>query len=133
MTNDLGTLVIVILKAKNLPDKHSFYKQDVFAQIQIQDVARKSSVEIKGGQHPVWDEEVRVPIVTKATDETRTLQVSCWSQEPRGAELIGNGKVDISETLRTGEFDGASTLYSMYVHIQIGIIRLDTSGYEGRV
>jgi hypothetical protein len=28
----LGTLVVVVLKARNLIDKHSFYKQDVFAQ-----------------------------------------------------------------------------------------------------
>lgn len=30
--SELGTLVVVILKARNLIDKHSFYKQDVFAQ-----------------------------------------------------------------------------------------------------
>jgi hypothetical protein len=30
---DLGTLVVVVLKAQNLIDKHSFYKQDAFAEI----------------------------------------------------------------------------------------------------
>ena len=29
---ELGILVVVVLKARNLNDKHSFYKQDVFAQ-----------------------------------------------------------------------------------------------------
>lgn len=31
----LGTLIVVILKARNLIDKHSFYKQDVFAQASL--------------------------------------------------------------------------------------------------
>ncbi|KAH8099949.1 C2 domain-containing protein, partial [Cristinia sonorae] len=105
MTNDLGTLVVVVLKARNLPDKHTFYKQDVFGQIQIHDVTKKTAVDIKGGQHPVWDEELRVPVPAKASDVTRTLHVSCWSQESRGPEEIGKGKVDITETLKTGEFD----------------------------
>ncbi len=33
--DELGTLIIVILKARNLIDKHSFYKQDVYAQLII--------------------------------------------------------------------------------------------------
>ena len=106
MTNDLGTLVIVVLKARNLPDKHSFYKQDVFAQVQLQETTKKTQTDVKGGQHPVWDEELRLPIAAKSTPETRTLHVSCWSVEPRNPDLIGKGKVDISETLKTGEFDG---------------------------
>ena len=30
--SELGTLIVVLLKARNLNDKHSFWKQDVFAQ-----------------------------------------------------------------------------------------------------
>jgi hypothetical protein len=33
--NHLGTLIVVVLKARNLNDKHSLYKQDVFAQITL--------------------------------------------------------------------------------------------------
>lgn len=29
---ELGTLIVVILKGRNLIDKHSFYKQDVYCQ-----------------------------------------------------------------------------------------------------
>lgn len=31
----IGTLIVVVLKAKNLIDRHSFYKQDVFCQISL--------------------------------------------------------------------------------------------------
>ena len=106
MSGELGTLVVVVLKARNLRDKHSFYKQDVYAKITINGVTKKTAVEVKGGQHPVWDEELRFPISTDTSDKARTLQASCWSVEPRGDESVGEGQMDISETLQTGEFDG---------------------------
>jgi hypothetical protein len=53
---------------------------------------------------------VQVPRDTSGTN--RTLEVSCWSREPRTDELIGRGTVDITDTLRTGEFDGPSPTYS---------------------
>ncbi|OCH94439.1 hypothetical protein OBBRIDRAFT_769863 [Obba rivulosa] len=105
MSDELGTLVVVVLKAKNLHDKHSLYKQDVFAQISLNDQAQKTGVDVRGGQHPVWDQELRLSISRNGSDKYRTLEVSCWSKEPRSEEIIGKGKVDITETLHSGEFD----------------------------
>ena len=110
MSNELGTLVVVVLKARNLLDKHSFYKQDVYAQAIIHGKTKNTSVDVKGGQHPVWDEELRFPIYRSTRPDDRKLEVSCWRKEPRDVELIGTGEVDITETLRTGEFDGVSLL-----------------------
>lgn len=104
---EIGTLVVVVLKARNLPDKHLLYKQDVFGQAALGANTKATQVDIKGGQHPVWDEELRFPIYEKRKPEDRLLEVSCWRKESRGAECIGKGTVDIEETLRTGEFDGA--------------------------
>lgn len=109
---EIGTLVVVVLKARNLPDKHSLYKQDVFGQAALGASTKATKVDIKGGQHPVWDEELRFPIYQKTKPEDRLLEVSCWRKEPRGAECIGKGTVDIEETLRTGEFDGACSQHS---------------------
>lgn len=106
MSRELGTLVIVVLKARNLPDKHSFYKQDVFAQVALQGTTKKTPVEAKGGQHPVWDEELRIPIYEGKGKDGMILKVSCWSKEPRSDDLVGEGELDITETLQTGEFDG---------------------------
>lgn len=106
MSKELGTLIIVVLKARNLPDKHSFYKQDVFAQVTLQGVTKKTKVEVKGGQHPVWDEELRFPVTEQTAKNGMMLEVSCWSKEPRSDDVVGKGELDITETLRTGEFDG---------------------------
>ncbi|KAH9917808.1 C2 domain-containing protein, partial [Fomitopsis serialis] len=102
---EIGTLVVVVLKARNLPDRHSLYKQDVLSQVAIGGSTKSTKVDVKGGQHPVWDEELRFPIYQKTKQADRTMEVSCWRKEPRGVECIGKGAVDIEETLRTGEFD----------------------------
>ncbi|KAF4597482.1 hypothetical protein EYR40_007941 [Pleurotus pulmonarius] len=101
----LGTLIIVVLKARNLPDPHSFYKSDVYTQVSLNNETKSTPVDVKGGQHPVWDAELRFPIMKDAAAKFRELKVSCWSKEPRTDEKLGEGKIDISETLKTGEFD----------------------------
>lgn len=106
MSKELGTLVVVVLKARNLLDNHSFYKQDVYARVKIGDTTKETKVDVKGGQHPVWDEELRFPIFEAKSEKTRTLHFSCLSKESRKDDIVGSGKLDVSETLATGEFDG---------------------------
>ena len=108
MGTEIGTLVVVVLKARNLLDKHSFFKQDVYTKITLSGTTKQTKVDVKGGQHPEWDEELRFPVF-ESKKNARTLEVSCWSKEPRVDELVGKGEVDIAETLKTGEFDGKSS------------------------
>ncbi|KAI1797260.1 hypothetical protein LXA43DRAFT_877639 [Ganoderma leucocontextum] len=105
MSKEIGTLVVVVLKGRNLRDKHTITKQDVYTQASLNKVEKKTATDVKGGQHPVWDEELRFPIVKAANDETRKLEVAIYSKEPRQDDLVGKGSVDVSETLKTGEFD----------------------------
>ncbi|KAG6865896.1 hypothetical protein C0991_010729 [Blastosporella zonata] len=102
---ELGTLIIVILKARNLNDKHSFYKQDVFAQVTFNGVTKRTKVAVKGGQHPEWDEEVRFPVMKQLVEKFRKLEVACFAKESRSDDILGKGEVDIADTLKTGEFD----------------------------
>lgn len=106
MSKELGTLVVVVLKAKNLHDRHSFYKQNPYAKITLNGKTSRTGADIKGGQHPEWDAEFRFPVYDVKNDSSRQLEVAGWRAEPREDEEIGKGKVDISDTLRTGEFDG---------------------------
>lgn len=106
MSKELGTLVVVVLKAKNLHDRHSFYKQDPYAKITLNGKSFKTDADPKGGQHPEWDAEFRFPVFAAKSDSSRQLEVACWRAESREDEEIGKGKVDISDTLRSGEFDG---------------------------
>jgi len=67
---------------------------------------KRSHLDIKGGQRPEWDSEVRFSVHRSAAVKHRKLEVACYSQEPRTEDLMGKGELDITETLRTGEFDG---------------------------
>ncbi|PFH53188.1 hypothetical protein AMATHDRAFT_138240, partial [Amanita thiersii Skay4041] len=105
MTDSIGTLIVVVLKAKNLHDKHSFYKQDVFAEVKLSGTTKRTHVDIKGGQHPVWDEELRFPVIKSSSEKNRKLQVACYAKEPRSEDILGKGTVNITGMLKTGEFD----------------------------
>ncbi|KAL5504389.1 hypothetical protein ACEPAH_8463 [Sanghuangporus vaninii] len=102
---ELGVLVVVVLKARNLPDKHTFSKQDPYTVIQLGPFKEQTKIDKRGGQHPVWDEDLHLKVLTQETKENRALKVSCYAKEPKGDELIGTGEIDIKETLKTGEFD----------------------------
>ena len=39
-------------------------------------------------------------------EKYRKLEVACYCKESKTEDLLGNGAVDITETLKTGEFDG---------------------------
>lgn len=106
MSTEIGTLVVVVLKARNLIDNH-FYKQDVYTKVTLDGTVKQTKVDVKGGQHPEWDDELRIPVQESTKKAARTLEVVCWSKEPRTDEVVGKGEVDITETLKTGEFDGA--------------------------
>lgn len=77
--------------------------------IYITDVQKRSQVDIRGGQHPEWDSEVRFTVLKEKGPggKNRMLEVACYSQEPKSEILLGKAIVDISDTLKTGEFDGA--------------------------
>ncbi|EGN99131.1 hypothetical protein SERLA73DRAFT_17409, partial [Serpula lacrymans var. lacrymans S7.3] len=66
---------------------------------------KRTKVDPKGGQHPVWDDELRLPVLVDESGDNRTLEVSVWSKETRKDDCVGQAKVDIKETLKTGEFD----------------------------
>ena len=105
MSTEIGTLVVVVLKARNLLDKH-FFKQDVYTKVTLGDKTQQTKVEVKGGQHPEWDEELRFPVFESKGKKVKTLKVACYSKEARVDAIVGEGELDISETLETGEFDG---------------------------
>lgn len=102
--NILGTLVVVVLKAQHLID-NQFYKQDPFAKLSLSGATKQTPPDLKGGQHPVWDAELRFPISKDASKNNRTLTISVFAEKRKGDDLLGEGTVDITETLKTGEFD----------------------------
>ncbi|GFZ50821.1 hypothetical protein JCM24511_08579 [Saitozyma sp. JCM 24511] len=65
---ELGTLIVVVGKARNLPNKSRFSKQDPFCTVIIGEDKQKTKAIKRGGQHPEWDEELRFTILEDADD-----------------------------------------------------------------
>ncbi|RPD61943.1 hypothetical protein L226DRAFT_613288 [Lentinus tigrinus ALCF2SS1-7] len=126
----IGTLIVVILKARNLPNKRHIGKQDPFCQVIFNGEKRRTKAIKRGGQHPEWDEEIRFELF-EDTDELphvpgadppppppksngkgppkvkggNHLALSCYADDPREPDLIGESKVDLTEVLTKGETD----------------------------
>ncbi|GAK67877.1 uncharacterized protein PAN0_023c6107 [Moesziomyces antarcticus] len=127
-----GTLVCVVLKARNLPNKKSIGKQDPYTVLTMGTEQQKTKPDKRGGQHPTWDEQLHFEIYedmedalakasntgsgsaaksasSSATDKLKggkkVLKVACYADDSKEPEFIGDGIVDLTDTLKTGEFD----------------------------
>jgi hypothetical protein len=94
---------------------------------------RKTKAIKRGGQHPEWDEEVRFDLYEDVEDEVdrtandtdtppppppknnkgprkikggRSMILSCYADDPREPDFIGEVTVDLTEVLTKGETDG---------------------------
>lgn len=88
---------------------------------------QKTKPDKRGGQHPTWDEQLHFEIFDDMEDQLRkteletgtlsqvtakqkskankSLRVSCYADDNKEPEFIGEGIVDLTDTLRNGEFD----------------------------
>lgn len=53
---EIGTLVVIVDRAKNLPNRRSIGKQDPFCAIRLGKEAKKTETDRRGGQTPRWYE-----------------------------------------------------------------------------
>ncbi|TDL29299.1 hypothetical protein BD410DRAFT_779668 [Rickenella mellea] len=135
---EIGTLIAVVLKAKNLPNKRHIGKQDPYCCVLLNGEKRRTKAIKRGGQHPEWDEEVRFTLyedledelarTANARDDTppppppkdgkkkkkikggKLMTVQCYADDPKEPDLIGETVVDLTEALTTGETDEWFTL-----------------------
>ncbi|KAG8831745.1 hypothetical protein FRC17_002628 [Serendipita sp. 399] len=132
----IGTLIVVVLKARNLPNKRHIGKQDPYCTLKLHNEAKKTKPVKRGGQHPEWDEEIRFELFEDVEDELartakggatppvppkdkpkerkvrggKSMRLLCYADDPREPELIGETVVDLSEVLTKGETDEWFTL-----------------------
>ncbi|KAJ7283811.1 hypothetical protein C8J57DRAFT_746134 [Mycena rebaudengoi] len=123
---EIGTLVVVILKANHLPNKRHIGKQDPYCSVAVNGEKQRTKIVKRGGQHPEWDEELRFTLYeddvpTIGQDGTppplppkdgkknikggKIMKLSCFADDPREPDLIGQADVDLTEVLTKGETD----------------------------
>jgi len=61
---EIGTLVIIVDRAKNLPNRKSIGKQDPYCAARLGKEAKKTETDRRGGQTPKWCELVSAKQLT---------------------------------------------------------------------
>lgn len=134
---EVGTLIVVVLKANHLPNKRHIGKQDPYCLVVVNGEKRRTKAIKRGGQHPEWDEEIRFTLyedvedvlartakgdgtppppppkdamVQKKIKGGKTMKLACYADDPREPDLIGETIVDLTEVLTKGETDEWFTL-----------------------
>ncbi|KAL4081724.1 hypothetical protein V8B97DRAFT_1924793 [Scleroderma yunnanense] len=134
---EIGTLIVVVLKARNLPNKRHIGKQAPYCLLTHNEDKRRTRVIKRGGQHPEWDEEFRFTILEDAETEVPNfaqggdtppplppkrlkgpkkikggsfMKLQCYADDARDPDFIGEALVDLTEALTKGETDEWFTL-----------------------
>ncbi|KAF8076197.1 hypothetical protein FPV67DRAFT_1617778 [Lyophyllum atratum] len=130
---EIGTLIVVVLKANHLPNKRHIGKQDPYCVVNVNGEKRRTKAIKRGGQHPEWDEEIRFTLYEDTSDTAnkdahvngtppplppkdpkgpkkikggKIMKLACFADDPREPDLIGETDVDLTEVLTKGETDG---------------------------
>ncbi|EEH03230.1 conserved hypothetical protein [Histoplasma capsulatum G186AR] len=95
----IGTLVAIIDRAKNLPNRKSMGKQNPYCAARLGKEAKKTETDMRGGQTPKWDQELRFT-VHESPDYTQ-LKVSVFNDDKK-TDLIGETWIDIKNVIIPG-------------------------------
>ncbi|KAL9098924.1 MAG: hypothetical protein Q9163_005500 [Psora crenata] len=83
---EIGTLVVVVDRAKNLPNRRAMGKQDPYCAARLGKEAKKTETDKRGGQTPRWDQELRFTV--HDSPDYYQLKVSVFNDDKK-TELIG--------------------------------------------
>lgn len=126
-------MLLTFIWQRNLPNKRHIGKQDPYCTVVLDGEKKRTKAIKRGGQHPEWDEELRFTIYEDPDDDSNrnaseygdpptpppkvnkgppkikggaSMAIACYAEDPRAADLIGEGNVDLTEVLTKGETDG---------------------------
>ncbi|KAI9048568.1 hypothetical protein LZ554_007401 [Drepanopeziza brunnea f. sp. 'monogermtubi'] len=96
---EIGTLVLIVDRAKNLPNRKTIGKQDPYCAARLGKEAKKTETDRRGGQTPRWDQELRYTV--HDSPDYYQLKVSVFNDDKK-TDLIGETWVDLKEVVVPG-------------------------------
>ncbi|KAI9768786.1 MAG: hypothetical protein M1840_004600 [Geoglossum simile] len=96
---EIGTLVVIVDRARNLPNRKKIGKQDPYCAARLGKEAKKTEVDKRGGQTPKWDQELRFVVHDSA--DYYQLKVSVFNDDKK-TELIGETWVSLEAVVVPG-------------------------------
>ncbi|KAI1081244.1 C2 domain-containing protein [Whalleya microplaca] len=126
---DIGTLVLIVDRAKNLPNRKTIGKQDPYCAARLGKEAKKTTTDIRGGQTPKWDQELRFTV--HDSPDYYQLKLSVFNDDKK-TDLIGETWIDLRDiiVLGGGQSDQWHSLTCRGKYA--GEIRIETTYYDNR-
>ncbi|TPX06748.1 uncharacterized protein E0L32_002244 [Thyridium curvatum] len=126
---EIGTLVLIIDRAKNLPNRKTIGKQDPYCAARLGKEAKKTKTDIRGGQTPRWDQELRFTV--HDSPDYYQLKISVFNDDKR-TDLIGECWIDLRDIIVSGggQSDSWHTLNCRSKYA--GDVRIEITYYDSR-
>ncbi|KAH9900069.1 hypothetical protein F4778DRAFT_791921 [Xylariomycetidae sp. FL2044] len=96
---EIGTLVLIVDRAKNLPNRKTIGKQDPYCAARLGKEAKKTTTDIRGGQTPKWDQELRFTV--HDSPDYYQLKLSVFNDDKK-TDLIGETWIDLRDIVVPG-------------------------------
>ncbi|KAK9454415.1 C2 domain-containing protein [Dipodascopsis uninucleata] len=126
---EVGTLIAVIIKAKNLPNRRRLGKQDPYCTLRLGQNAQSTKVDKRGGQTPYWNHEFRFT-VTESDDQFKLTVLDDNDSKP---ELIGDCMIELKPALLTTSKEGYDKWHSlMYRQKYAGEVFIEMTFYRSK-
>ncbi|KAJ5306089.1 hypothetical protein PENANT_c024G07187 [Penicillium antarcticum] len=95
----IGTLVAIIDRAKNLPNRKTMGKQNPYCAARLGKEAKKTQTDLRGGQTPRWDSELRFTV--HESPDYFKLKVSVFNDDKK-TDMIGETWIDLHNLIIPG-------------------------------
>ncbi|KAJ5780770.1 hypothetical protein N7457_005930 [Penicillium paradoxum] len=125
----IGTLVCIIDRAKNLPNRKTMGKQNPYAAARLGKEAKKTQTDLRGGQTPRWDSELRFTV--HESPDYFKLKVSVFNDDKK-TDLIGETWVDLQNLIIPGGSQNDHWHPLQYRGKYAGDIRIEMTYYDTR-
>ncbi|PRT55716.1 Ingression protein fic1 [Wickerhamiella sorbophila] len=109
---EVGTLIVVVMKAKNLHNKRALSKQNPFCSVRVATSAHKTKTIDRGGQCPSWDQEMRFNIFEGS--EFECLKLSVFDQNRSTADIVGDAVIPLKPAFEARVRDGYDAWHPIY-------------------
>ncbi|KAI9892790.1 MAG: hypothetical protein M1814_001210 [Vezdaea aestivalis] len=126
---EIGDLVVIVDKAKNLPNRKTMGKQDPYCACRLGKEAKKTTTDRRGGQTPRWDQELRFTV--HESPDYNQIKVTVFNDDKK-TDLIGETWVNLDSVIVPG--GGQSDLWHnlQFKGKYAGEIRIEMTYYDTR-
>ncbi|GAB7357592.1 hypothetical protein MBLNU459_g0100t1 [Dothideomycetes sp. NU459] len=126
---EIGTLVVIVDRAKNLPNRKTMGKQNPYCAARLGKDAKKTETDKRGGQTPKWDQELRFTV--HESPDYRNLKVSVFNDDKK-TDLIGETWVSLDNVVIDGGGRNDTWHSLNYKGKYAGEIMLELTYYDSR-